>query len=348
MRTDANRCGATGASRRRSSRVRSAPATRGTADWRSASDSPARPRAREAAARAGTARCDAAEQSVPDHALTISAPSAIERAKSSLISARCSSSNRCERAHRALRSSRHEHVLLRPLGRVATGSTTAPAASKALQPPEATSVSTSASSGCDPTRGIQPTTQPVEALRRRGLLRLELSPADEHVATSASRGVGSGQRREHAVSASPTRARHGSVVRHVQEGVVCLRVCDLGPRVGFSPTIPHARRRDADRAAGVGAERQRADPGSDRPQRCPRWSRRGVRAVSQGLRVMPVRGASVSVLKPNSGVVVLPSTIAPAALQPCHRQRIVASARGRIVRSRPEGGAHPGRADRGP
>ena len=39
----------------------------------------------------------------------------------------------------------------------------------------------------------------------------------------------------------------------------------------------------------------------------------GVLSRSQGLRQMPVTGLSVTPLNPNSGVVVLPSEIAPAA-----------------------------------
>ena len=39
----------------------------------------------------------------------------------------------------------------------------------------------------------------------------------------------------------------------------------------------------------------------------------GVRAVSQGLTVVPVRGLSVTPFQPNSGVVVLPMSTAPAS-----------------------------------
>ena len=75
-------------------------------------------------------------------------------------------------------------------------------------------------------------------------------------------------------------------------------------------------RRDADRAAAVGADVQA------RP--CRQRSRRGaaareppgVRVRSQGLRVMPVSGESVTPFQPNSGVVVLPSMTAPSLAQP--------------------------------
>src|SRR5687768_18194080 len=47
----------------------------------------------------------------------------------------------------------------------------------------------------------------------------------------------------------------------------------------------------------------------------------GVFALFQGLRVMPVRGLSVTPFQPNSGVVVLPTITAP-----CSRSRAVAGA----------------------
>src|SRR2546430_17273617 len=47
----------------------------------------------------------------------------------------------------------------------------------------------------------------------------------------------------------------------------------------------------------------------------------GVLRVSHGLRVTPVNGLSVTPFQPNSGIVVLPTTIAP-----CSRRRATAGA----------------------
>ena len=106
------------------------------------------------------------------------------------------------------------------------------------------------------------------------------------------------------------------------------------PKVGLSPGSPQKRARDPDRAAAVGAERQRHHARARAPPRCRRWSRPASCAGSHGLRVTPVSGLSVTPFQPNSGVVVLPGSTAPCAAQRGHGRRVVVPRPGRVDRPR--------------
>ena len=87
----------------------------------------------------------------------------------------------------------------------------------------------------------------------------------------------------------------------------------MTPSVALRPTIAAARGGNADRAAAVGAKRERPHARGDRNGRAAATSRRRCSASFQGLSVRPKNGPSVKGLWPNSGVVVLPMRIAPAA-----------------------------------
>ena len=88
------------------------------------------------------------------------------------------------------------------------------------------------------------------------------------------------------------------------------------PRLGFSPTSPQ-------KEAGMRTEPPMSVPSAmltqpeataapEPPEEPP-----GVRAGFQGLRVMPHSGLCVKPAKANSGVVVLPTTMAPASRKRC-------------------------------
>jgi hypothetical protein len=85
----------------------------------------------------------------------------------------------------------------------------------------------------------------------------------------------------------------------------------------LQPDVAAERRRDAHRAGAVGADADRSEASSESgclpPDEPP-----GVRVVFHELRVMPVSGELVSPLQPNSGVVVLPTSTAPAS----HRRAV--------------------------
>ncbi len=85
----------------------------------------------------------------------------------------------------------------------------------------------------------------------------------------------------------------------------------IRPKLGFSPTTP-------DHDAGIRTDPPMSDPSAsgtqpeataapDPPEEPP-----GVRSAFQGFRVIPHRGLSVKLEYANSGVVVLPTMIAPA------------------------------------
>ena len=84
------------------------------------------------------------------------------------------------------------------------------------------------------------------------------------------------------------------------------------PSVGLSPTIPQ-------NAAGIRIEPPPSVPTDNGPSPAARAAALppleppDVRSVDHGLRVMPVRGLSVTPFQPNSGVVTFPSGTAPAA-----------------------------------
>ena len=88
----------------------------------------------------------------------------------------------------------------------------------------------------------------------------------------------------------------------------------MRPRVGFRPTRPGARRRDADRAAAVAAVREREPCHSATAAAAPPLEPPGVRgSVSHGLRVGPnLRGSDTGRI-PNSGMFVLPTMTKPAS-----------------------------------
>ena len=84
------------------------------------------------------------------------------------------------------------------------------------------------------------------------------------------------------------------------------------PKLGFKPKLPQ-------NAAGMRTEPAPSVPTESGPMPAatatavPPDEPPGVLAGFQGLRVMPVSGELVSPLQPNSGVVVLPSSTAPAS-----------------------------------
>ena len=92
------------------------------------------------------------------------------------------------------------------------------------------------------------------------------------------------------------------------------------PKLGLSPKMPV-------NAAGMRIEPPPSVPTCKAPMpsaqaaAAPPLEPPGVRARSQGLRVMPVSALSVTPFQPNSGVVVLPISTAP-----CSRSRAVAGA----------------------
>ena len=79
------------------------------------------------------------------------------------------------------------------------------------------------------------------------------------------------------------------------------------PVARLQPDQPAPRRRNADRAAGIGADMQRPEPRRRRPRRRRTTIRRCVHAGFHGLRVIPFSGQSPGDFQPNSVVVVLPS-----------------------------------------
>ena len=85
------------------------------------------------------------------------------------------------------------------------------------------------------------------------------------------------------------------------------------PKVGLLPEYAAERGRNADRAAGIGADRERANPRQHRDRAAAARLPPGVRSRFHGLRVTPVSGELVNGFQPNSGVVVLPKNTAPAA-----------------------------------
>ncbi len=105
--------------------------------------------------------------------------------------------------------------------------------------------------------------------------------------------------------------------------IVCGPVCDTvpngesgyagtRPKLGFSPTLPQ-------NAAGMRIDPAPSVPTLSGPSPAataaavPPDEPPGVFAGSHGLRVIPVSGELVSALQPNSGVVVLPISTAPAS-----------------------------------
>ena len=105
--------------------------------------------------------------------------------------------------------------------------------------------------------------------------------------------------------------------------IVCGPMCDTvpngdsgyagtRPKLGFSPTLPQ-------NAAGMRTEPAPSVPTPSGPSPAataaavPPDDPPGVFVGSHGLRVMPVSGELVSPLHPNSGVVVLPMSTAPAS-----------------------------------
>ena len=92
------------------------------------------------------------------------------------------------------------------------------------------------------------------------------------------------------------------------------------PKLGLSPTLPQnaagMRTDPAPSVPTLSGPRPAATAAAVPPEEPP-----GVFDGSHGLRVRPVRSEFVSPLHPNSGVVVLPSRIAPAS-----RNRAVAGA----------------------
>src|SRR5262245_26074643 len=105
--------------------------------------------------------------------------------------------------------------------------------------------------------------------------------------------------------------------------IVCGPVCDTvpngesgyagtRPKLGFSPTLPQ-------NAAGMRIDPAPSVPTLSGPSPAataaavPPDEPPGVLAGSHGLRVIPVSGELVSALHPNSGVVVLPISTAPAS-----------------------------------
>ncbi len=76
-----------------------------------------------------------------------------------------------------------------------------------------------------------------------------------------------------------------------------MQVNEAGIRIEPPPSVPSANGQN--RAASAAD-----DPPDDPP---------GVMALFQGLRVVPVSGESVEPFQPNSGVVVLPMSTAPAS-----------------------------------
>jgi hypothetical protein len=92
------------------------------------------------------------------------------------------------------------------------------------------------------------------------------------------------------------------------------------PKLGLNPTLPQ-------KAAGMRTEPAPSVPTLSGPSPAataaavPPEDPPGVFDRSQGLRVIPVSGEFVSPLQPNSGVVVLPTSTAPAS-----RRRAVAGA----------------------
>ncbi len=105
--------------------------------------------------------------------------------------------------------------------------------------------------------------------------------------------------------------------------IVCGPMCDTvpngdngyagtRPKLGFNPTLPQ-------NAPGIRTEPAPSVPTLSGPSPAataaavPPDDPPGVFVVSHGLRVMPVSDELVSPLHPNSGVVVLPSSTAPAS-----------------------------------
>ena len=84
------------------------------------------------------------------------------------------------------------------------------------------------------------------------------------------------------------------------------------PKLGFRPKLPQKaagmRTDPAPSVPTLSGPRPAATAAAVPPDEPP-----GVRDRSQGLRVMPVSGELVSPLQPNSGVLVLPSSTAPAS-----------------------------------
>ena len=109
------------------------------------------------------------------------------------------------------------------------------------------------------------------------------------------------------------RAGHRAGARQRREGARRpLRDTAVG---GLQPDQPAPRRRNADRAAGIGADMQRPEPRRARRARAGRGAAGRV-AGFHGLRVMPCSGQSPGDFQPNSVVVVLPRMTAPAAFSP--------------------------------
>src|ERR1700733_8528326 len=96
-------------------------------------------------------------------------------------------------------------------------------------------------------------------------------------------------------------------VSHSLDGQILTR-----PRVGFNPTRPHAAegiRMDPPPSLPCATGTSRAATAAQDPPLDPA----GVRVGSQGLRVGPPAGGSVVATAPNSGVLVLPRLMKPAA-----------------------------------
>ena len=98
------------------------------------------------------------------------------------------------------------------------------------------------------------------------------------------------------------------------------RMCRHPSEARLEPDVAAERGRDAHRPGTVGADAERPAPGGHGGRRPARRTAGGP-CGSHGLRVIPVRAELVSPLQPNSGVVVLPMSTAPAS-----RSRAVAGA----------------------
>ena len=119
-----------------------------------------------------------------------------------------------------------------------------------------------------------------------------------------------------------------------------MHVRDASER-GLEADDAAARGWEANRSRPVGAERQRCLARGDGGRARRRTSRPRVRERSHGLRVAPNSGLSVSGLWPNSGVVVLPTRIAPASRKPADGDRVSRPAPGRRRSASPSSSGTP-------
>ena len=118
-------------------------------------------------------------------------------------------------------------------------------------------------------------------------------------------------------------ARPGRATTRTRRG----RSAMTRPYVGLSPTTPQKRGGLADRAAGVGAERERREAGRDRRRRAAATTRPARASRSHGLRVGPKAEFSVDEPIANSSMFVLPTEHRAGRRQRARRRRRRTAAR---------------------